>query len=41
MFLQNSDNDYRLDLETRNKYSMTTCCLRTNKEVDEFVDGII
>jgi uncharacterized surface protein with fasciclin (FAS1) repeats len=40
MFLQPSDTDYRLSAETRNKYPITTCCLRTEAEVNAFLDDL-
>ena len=36
MFVQPSVEDKRLDLETRNKYSITSCCMRTDLEVEMF-----
>ena len=41
MFLQHSVDDYRLDESTKKQYDITTCCLRTEEEVAEFLDGMI
>ena len=40
MFVQPSVEDKRLDLETRNKYSITSCCMRTDLEVDMFLSDV-
>lgn len=40
MFLQPSSTDYRLSLETRNEYPITTCCLKTQAEVSQFMKGL-
>jgi len=40
MFLQASSTDYRLSLETRNEFPVTTCCLRTEAEVSQFMKGL-
>lgn len=40
MFVQPSVEDKRLDLETRNKFSMTSCCMRTDLEVEAFLSDI-
>ena len=36
MFLQQSSNDRRLDSKIREDYSLTTCCLQTDLEFEEF-----
>tara|TARA_B100000700_G_scaffold311660_1_gene394219 strand:+ start:1028 stop:1630 length:603 start_codon:yes stop_codon:yes gene_type:complete len=41
MFVQPSVEDKRLDLETRNKYSITSCCMRTDLEVQMFLSDVI
>ena len=40
MFVQPSKDDIRLDSETRNIYSITSCCLRTEEEVKLFLSTI-
>jgi uncharacterized surface protein with fasciclin (FAS1) repeats len=40
MFVQPSVEDKRLDLETRNKFSITSCCMRTDLEVDMFLSDV-
>ena len=40
MFVQPSVEDKRLDLETRNKYSITSCCMRTDLEVEMFLSDV-
>jgi len=40
MFVQPSDSDSRLDLETQNKFSLTSCCMRTDLEVDSFLGDV-
>ena len=40
MFLQPSDTDYRLTTAQKNKYPITTCCLRTEAEVSAFLGDI-
>ena len=41
MFVQPSVEDKRLDLETRNKYSITSCCMRTDLEVEMFLSDVM
>jgi len=41
MFVQPSVEDKRLDLETRNKYSITSCCMRTDLEVQMFLSDVM
>ena len=33
-------SDKRLDLETRNKFSITSCCMQTDLEVEAFLSDI-
>ena len=40
MFVQPSIEDKRLDIETRNTYSITSCCLKTDEEVQMFLKDI-
>jgi len=40
MFVQPSIEDKRLDLETRNKFSITSCCMQTDLEVEAFLSDI-
>jgi len=40
MFVQPSDSDSRLDLETQNKFSLTSCCMRTDLEVNSFLGDV-
>jgi uncharacterized surface protein with fasciclin (FAS1) repeats len=40
MFVQPSLEDSRLDLETRNKFSMTSCCMRSDLEVEAFLSDV-
>ncbi len=40
MFVQPSDTDSRLDLETQNKFSLTSCCMRTDLEVNSFLGDV-
>jgi len=40
MFVQPSIEDKRLDIETRNTYSITSCCLKTEEEVKMFLKDI-
>ena len=40
MFLQQSSKDKRLDIEIREKYVLTTCCLQTDIEFNEFYKGL-
>jgi uncharacterized surface protein with fasciclin (FAS1) repeats len=40
MFVQPSVEDKRLDLETRNKFSITSCCMRTDLEVEMFLSDV-
>ena len=40
MFLQQSSKDKRLDIEIREKYALTTCCLQTDIEFNEFYKGL-
>jgi len=40
MFVQPSVEDSRLDLETRNKFSMTSCCMRSALEVEAFLSDV-
>ncbi len=40
MFVQPSIEDKRLDLETRNKFSITSCCMQTEQEVEAFLSDI-
>ena len=35
-----SDTDSRLDLETQNKFSLTSCCMRTDLEVNSFLGDV-
>ena len=40
MFLQPSSTDYRLTPADREKFPITTCCLRTEAEVSQFLKGL-
>ena len=40
MFVQPSLEDSRLDLETRTKFSMTSCCMRSDLEVEAFLSDV-
>ncbi len=40
MFLQPSSKDKRLDIQIREKYSLTSCCLQTKIEFDDFYKGL-
>ena len=40
MFVQPSNTDSRLDLETQNKFSLTSCCMKTALEVDSFLGDV-
>ena len=40
MFLQPSSKDKRLDIEIRQKYSLTSCCLQTEVELEDFYKGL-
>ena len=40
MFLQPSSKDKRLDIQIREKYSLTSCCLQTKLEFDDFYKGL-
>ena len=40
MFLQPSSKDKRLDIKIREKYNLTSCCLQTKKEFNEFYKNI-
>ena len=40
MFLQQSSNDKRLDSKIRENFELTTCCLQTKLEFNEFYKGL-
>ena len=40
MFLQQSSKDKRLDSKIREKFELTTCCLQTELEFNEFYKGL-
>ena len=37
MFLQSVDTDDRLDDDTKEKYNVTSCCLFTDDEIENFL----
>ncbi len=41
MYLQHSRDDARLASDVRSSYPLTTCCLFTEEEVTDFIDGLI